>query len=182
MTTSSDSASGEPQPRVYFDAVLMPHRSLSPAGFWLLMAVISALSFVSGMYFVWRGAWPVSGYLGLDILLVYIAFKASYRSARLHEAVRLTEEALVVERVGPSGRLGRWTFQPYWLRIEMDDPAEHHSQLKLTSHGRFLVIGAFLAPHERLEVANALRAALGRQRSGGPASAWAAGAEATEAG
>lgn len=165
MSTPSNGFPPRPVPRVLFDAVLMPHRSLSPAGFWLLMALISGVSFVSGMYFMLKGAWPVTGYFGLDVLLIYLAFKASYRSARLYETVKLTEEALVIERVIPSGRRARWSFQPYWLRVEMDDPPEHGSQLTLTSHGRSLVIGSFLSPEERREVAEALRKALCRCRA-----------------
>ena len=110
------------------------------------------------------GAWPVFGFFGLDVLLIYVAFKASYRSGRMHETLRLTENALTVERVGPGRRHRSWRFQPYWLRVEMDDPPEHESQLTLASHGRRLVVGAFLAPEERLEVARALGAALGRLR------------------
>jgi len=153
--------SAEPSPpRVFFDAVLTPHRSLSPAGFWVVMALISGVSFVSGMFFVLKGAWPVTGYFGLDVLLIYFAFRANYRSARLYETVKLTADALVVERVRPSGRRQRWKFQPYWLRVEMDDPPSHDSQLTLTSHGRCLAIGAFLTPDERLDLAKSLKEAL----------------------
>ena len=152
-------------PRVLFDAVLMPHRSLGPKGFWILMALVCGMSFLSGVLFVLRGAWPISGFIALTVLLIFIAFKASYRSGRLYETVKLTEEALVIERVGPSGRRHAWRFQPYWLRIEMDDPPQHNSQLKLTSHGRTLAIGAFLAPEERHELAEALRGALRQCRA-----------------
>jgi len=165
MSARAERVASEPAQRIFFDAVLVPHRSLSPAGFWLLMALISAASFVSGMYFVLRGAWPVFGYFGLDVLLVYVAFKASYRSARLYETIKLTEAALVVERVGPSGKLARWSFQPYWLRVEIDEPPQHGSQLRLTSHGRSLTVGAFLPAAERYEIAQALRAALSRHRN-----------------
>jgi uncharacterized membrane protein len=165
MSPARETPKSAPAPRLLFDAILMPHRSLGPRGFWIVMALICGLSFVSGVLFVLRGAWPVSGFLGLDVLLVFIAFKASYRSARLYETVRLTEEALVVERVGPTGRRYSWRFQPYWLRVEMDDPPEHNSQLKLTSHGRSLAIGAFLAPEERHELAKALRGALRQCRA-----------------
>jgi uncharacterized membrane protein len=182
MSSPADGQSPPPAPRVFFDAVLMPHRSLSPGGFWLLMALISAISFVSGMYFVLQGAWPVFGYFGLDVLLIYLAFKASYRSARLHETIKLTDEALVVERIGPSGKRARWSFQPYWLRVEMDDPPEHDSQLTLTSHGRVLTIGAFLTPEERLEVAEALREALRRYRAAPRGVDWESGTEAPTAG
>jgi uncharacterized membrane protein len=172
MSRSPSSLPAQAAKHVLFDAVLTPHRSLSPGGFWLLMALVSGVSFVSGMYFVLKGAWPVTGYFGLDVLLIYLAFKASYRSARLHETVRLTEDALVVERVSPSGRRASWTFQPYWLRVEMDDPPEHASQLTLTSHGRSLVIGAFLSPAERSELAAALRNALERSRQAPHGRTW----------
>ena len=182
MSSSSSPLPRKAPTRVFFDAVLVPHRSLSPGGFWLLMAIISGVSFVSGMYFVLRGAWPVTGYFGLDVLLIYIAFKASYRSARLHETVRLTEDALIVERVSAAGRRARWTFQPYWLRIEMDDPPEHASQLILTSHGRSLAIGSFLSPDERFEVAEALKNALERCRRAVCERPWQAEPEAPPAG
>jgi uncharacterized membrane protein len=151
--------------RVLFDAVLTPHRSLSPFGFALLMLTISAISFVTGVFFVIKGAWPVTGFFGLDVLLLYIAFRINYRAARLYETVRLTEETLVVERVGPGRRRKSWSFQPYWLRISMDDPPKHASQLILASHGRAIALGTFLAPAERAELARALDNALQRART-----------------
>jgi uncharacterized membrane protein len=148
---------GEP---LLFDAVLFPHRSLSPAGFWLIMSGIAAVSFIAGVAFLIRGAWPIFGFFGLDVLLMYWAFKASYRSGRLREFIKLSREALVIERVQPSGRRQSWRFQPHWLRVELDDPPQHDSQLTLRSHGKALVVGAFLTPDERAEVAVALRRAL----------------------
>jgi len=151
--------------RYFFDAVLRPHRSLSPLGFWLVMTGIAVISFAAGLLFLSQGAWPIFGFYGLDVLLMYWAFRASFRSGRGYETVRLTEETLTVEQVSPSGQMRNWSFQPYWLRVEMDDPPQHGSELTLCSHGRRLVIGAFLTPEERLEVAWALRAALADVRS-----------------
>jgi uncharacterized membrane protein len=153
--------------RPFFECVLLPHRSLPSRGFHVMMLALGLVSLAVGIGFVSVGAWPVTGFFGLDVLLLYVAFKANYRSARLRETVKLTTDALVVERVSLSGRRSRWTFQPYWLRIEIDDPPEHDSQLTLTSHGRSLAIGSFLSPEERLEVALALRAALHRWRDAG---------------
>ena len=64
-----------------FVARLTPHRSLSRAGFVLVMAVLGAISFAAGMVFLLIGAWPVFGFFGLDVLLVYCAFRANYRAA-----------------------------------------------------------------------------------------------------
>ncbi len=143
-----------------FDAVLTPHRSLSPLGFYAVMAVAAGASLVLSIAFFLMGAWPVVGFFGLDVALLYIAFRLSYRSGRLTEIVQLTRDALTVRRVAPSGRRSEWRSQPTWLRVEIDDPPRHDSQLVLASHGRRLTVGAFLTAPERFEVAEALRAAL----------------------
>jgi uncharacterized membrane protein len=147
-----------------FDAVLHPHRSLSPAGFVILMSCISAVSFTTGIVFLLAGAWPIFGFFGLDVLLLYIAFRLNYRSGRLYETLHLTRERLTVQRVFPSGETRRWVFQPYWVRVHMDDPPRPESRLTLSSHGRSLAIGSFLTPEERLDVARALSAALAASR------------------
>lgn len=147
-----------------FDAVLVPHRSLPPSGFAVVMAVIGGAALLLSVAFFLMGAWPVVGFLGLDIVLVYVAFRLSYRSGRMRERLQLSEEALTVRRIYPSGHENRWRFQPYWLRVEIDDPPRHDSKLTLASHGRRLVIGAFLTASERFEVAQALRAALVKLR------------------
>ena len=143
-----------------FDAILAPHRSLGPKGFLIVMIGVSVISFTAGIVFLLKGASPVFGFFGLDALLVYLAFRASYRSARLYETVRLTEDTLEVRRVSPSGRQTEWRFQPNWLRVEMDDPPDHDSELVLTSHGQRVAIGAFLTAEERLDLAKSLRDAL----------------------
>jgi uncharacterized membrane protein len=147
-----------------FDAVLEPHRSLSRSGFLTLMTAIVVISFAAGFAFALMGAWPVIGFFGLDAALVLFAFKVNYRDARMYETVRLTEEALTVVRVNASGRIQRWSFQPYWLKVDIDDDPGQAGKLRLTSHGKSLVIGAFLAPHERADFARALETALYKMR------------------
>src|SRR6185437_13935069 len=85
---------------ILYDAVLSPHRSLPPRGFTYLMLAVAAVSFGISLFFVLHGAWPVTPFFGLDVVLVYLAFRVSYRSARLREEVRLTEDSLTVDRVG----------------------------------------------------------------------------------
>lgn len=150
---------------LFFDALLMPHRSLSPRGFLAVMALLAGVSFIAGMVFISVGAWPVFGFLGLDVLLVYIAFRANYRSARHSERVALSKDALTVERVDIYGKRSVVTFEPSWLRVEMDDPPAHDSPLVLASHGRRLAIAGFLSPEERLQLAGELRAGLAAWRA-----------------
>jgi uncharacterized membrane protein len=150
---------------VLFDAVLLPHRSLGPAGFTLLMALIACVSFGAGLTFYLIGAWPVVGFMGVDVLLVYIAFRVSFRRARAYETVRLTETALTIVRVNPKGRRRSIKLQPYWLRVEFEDPDNEHGQLWLTSHGKGIIIGRFLHQEQRRNLARDLKAALERLRN-----------------
>jgi len=157
------SATGD-APAVLFDAILTPHRSLGPRGFALLMGFVAAVNVGLGVSFMLRGAWPIFGFCGLDVLLFYVMFRLNYRSARMFERVRLLADEVVVERHEVGGKRQSWRFQPYWLRVSMDDPPEHGSQLVLSSHGQSLAIGSFLTPAERLDLARALRDALAAQR------------------
>lgn len=145
---------------VFLDAVLTPHRSLSRRGFNLLMLVLGSVSFVYGAVFIALGAWPVFGFLGLDVFLVWLAFRASYRSARQREHVRLDEESLTVERIDRQGGRRHWLFQPYWLRVVFEEEDEDTNRLAIRSHGRTLALGTFLGPAQRREFAERLQRAL----------------------
>src|SRR5712692_5292186 len=103
-----------------FSAILTPHRSLSGFGFVMLMAVIGGLSFASGMVFFLIGAWPVVGFLGLDVLLVYWAFCANYCAAAAYEQVTITASELRVRKVSQRGKAHEWMLNPLWTRIERD--------------------------------------------------------------
>ena len=148
-----------------FEAVLWPNRSLPNAGFLAVMTVVITVNVTFGMAFFLLGAWPVLGFCGLDILLVWIAFRLSYRQGRLHERVRLSEADLLVSRVLPSGHESRWRLQPYWTRVLIDRPVRHESEVRLQSKGGTLILGSFLSPNERADFAEALGAALAKLRA-----------------
>jgi uncharacterized membrane protein len=153
----------QPQPEAMspsFSAILTPHRSLSPTGFVVLMTAICVVSFGTGLFFFMLGAWPVVGFLGLDVLVIYIAFKLSYRSGRCYETVELSPEELTVTRVDPVGREQSWRFNPYWVRLKLAQRVGLSSELSISSHGKRLVFGSFLTDPEREEFAGALSAAL----------------------
>ncbi|MDJ0684135.1 MAG: DUF2244 domain-containing protein [Alphaproteobacteria bacterium] len=158
-------AAESPDGSIYFDATLQPHRSLGPHGFMLVMGAIALGGFAVGLAFSLAGAWPVAGFAGLEILMLFFAFKLNYRDAKRSERLRLTDAGLEILRTLPNGRRTRLTLEPAWLSVRMDDPPAHHSQLVLASHGKGVVLGEFLTPGERLEVARALQSALEQYRS-----------------
>ena len=150
-----------------FRAVLTPHRSLGPRGFMILMTAVCVVSFGAGLLFFMLGAWPVIGFMGLDVLLIYVAFKLNFRALRLYETVDLTEKALTVTRVAPSGRAQSWSFNPYWVRLSLQPRLGRSSELSIASHGKRLVFASFLTDTEREDFASALASALTAARSPG---------------
>lgn len=147
----------------FFDIELKPYRSLGPRGFAILIGFVALGNLGAGLAFWLLGAWPVFLFCGLDVLLVYLAFKFSYRQQRAREFIRLDDTALEVRRVDIQGREKVWRLQPYWLRIECDAEDES-ANLRLWSHGRALSLGTFLSPDERRHLADGLREALWRWR------------------
>ena len=152
-------------PTLHYEAVLRPHRSLPPRGFFLLMLAIATVSFVTGVAFVAMGAWPVTGFFGLDVLLLYGAFRLSYRSGRQRETLRLSGDDLTVERVSVRGEVRRWRFQAFWLRLLLIEQGGGRNRLLLRSHGRELAVGGFLTAEERRALAVELEDALTRYRN-----------------
>lgn len=156
----------QPSPDTLFSAILTPHRSLGRGGFRLLMAAVVLVSLAAGIAFVRAGAWPVTGFLALDAVLIWWAFRINYRDGRLYETVDLTGNTLTVRRFLPSGRMLSWTFNPYWARCRLTQRRGRAGELSLTSHGRTLVFGAFLSPDEKADFAAALAGALQEARGG----------------
>lgn len=157
--SETDSASDDP---TVLDLVLYPHRSLSPTGFVILMSAVASLSFVIGMAFFLSGAWPILGFFGLDVALVYIAFRLNFRAARAYETIRLTAAVLEVVKVDPTGRARRYVLPPTWLAVHLEDRPPLGSRLTLRSRGKGLEVGAFLGPDEKRGLADVLRDGLRR--------------------
>ena len=149
-----------------FSAILTPHRSLRTRGFIILMGLIILVSFIAGLGFFLIGAWPVVGFFGLDVLLVYLAFKLNYRNGRLYETIQLMDNELVITRVSPTGKTQSWRFNPYWVRFVVDRNPHQSVKLRLSSHGKHLIFGSFLSDDEKQEFADALDVALTQNRNG----------------
>ena len=146
--------------------VLHPYRSLSPRGFAILMLCVGAVSFAAGIVFIMLGAWPVTGFFGLDVALIYLGFKLSYRSGRMYETVDLSPERLVLTRVFPGGERETFDFNPYWthVRVAIDRP-DGRTSMRFAERGREVLFGKFLNDDERKEIAQALSAALVKART-----------------
>jgi uncharacterized membrane protein len=155
-----------PEPKI-FAATITPHRSLGSTGFLIVMLCIGGLSFACGMLFLLLGAWPIFGFLGLDVLLIYVAFRANFRAARAYEEVTVTASELTVRKVSHHGIVREWTLNPLWVQLDRIVHEEFGiERLFLVSRGRRLQIAGFLGPDEKASFARALSAALGEAKRG----------------
>jgi uncharacterized membrane protein len=150
-----------------FDVRLNPHRSLGRRGFRALMIATFAGSALVSLPFYLMGAWPVVGFMGLDVLALYLAFCANFRSARAYEELRLTSLELLFARVSRRGARREWRFNPSWVRFERLDHEEFGTQrLSLISGGRRFEVGAFLGPDQKADLATRFSRALAQARRG----------------
>ena len=155
-----------PEPPL-FSAILTPHRSLTGVGFLAVMLAIGGISFASGVLFLVLGAWPVTGFLGLDVALVYWAFRANYRAANAYEEVTVTSSELKLRKVSHRGKIAEWSLNPLWVKLDREVDEEFGTaRLFLVSRGRRLPVAGFLAPAEKDSFAAALGAAIGEAKRG----------------
>jgi len=165
--TPEDSILGDLQNQRLFSARLKPHRSLTRRNFHVLLMVFSGASLFPSLLFVLLGAWPVVGFMGLDVAIFYVAFLANFRAARAYEDVQVTPFELRLAKVSAKGRRAEWRFNPVWVRLEREEHEEFGTQrLALVSRGRSVEVAAFLGPDEKADFAAALSRALAEARRG----------------
>src|SRR5712675_59801 len=156
MTAGNDFDPGPAQPEL-FSALLTPHRSLNRTCFLVLIAFLSFVSFAAGLAFWMMGAWPVLGFFGLDVLVVYWAFRINFRRARATEEISVTPSELRVRRVSHRGHVVEFVLNPVWVQLDRKTHAEFGiERLYLVSKGRRFTIASFLGPDEKASFANAL--------------------------
>jgi uncharacterized membrane protein len=169
MTAKIIALQKQPDPAngvVYMDATLAPNRSLSAYGFRIVMLSMAAMSFVAGLGFWAIGAWPVIGFFGLDVLLIYLAFKVNFvAGARERETVRITANEVAISRTCYRGHTGWWSVSPAFAQVHVEELNEYEANVRISAGGTSVPLATCLSPRERLEFALALKEALRLARS-----------------
>lgn len=159
---SETNAADEP----IFRALLTPHRSLGRTGFAVLIGALLFGWLATGAFFLSSGAWPVFGFFGLDVLLVYVAFRVNYRAARAREEVSVSRTVLDIRKTSPSGRCEEHRFNPFWTRFSVGRHKEIGiTRMEVEAQGRRVAIGGFLNPDDRESFAAAFTGALATVKS-----------------
>jgi uncharacterized membrane protein len=161
MTSGNDLDGPDLPEQTLFSALLTPHRSLSQTGFFLLMTFVTVGSFAAGMVFLLMGAWPVFFFFGLDVFLIYWAFRVNFLRARATEEISITHSELRVRRTSHRGHIVEWVLNPLWVQLDQKIHEEFGiERLYLVSRGRRISIASFLGPEEKLSFVKAFSAAL----------------------
>ena len=145
-----------------WSVTLTPHRSLGRRGYLMLFGFVVAANLVIAVFFLILKAWPVFGFLGLDVALVGFALKANEKSARQSERILIESDDLRLIKQGPKKATQEKSFNRRWTRVllEYDEAREMVGRLFLVSRGERTEIASFLGADERQSLANELKSVL----------------------
>ena len=150
-----------------YERRITPHRSLDRRSFRTLLVVFCACGFLSSLPFVALGAWPIVGFMGLDVFILYIAFSANFRAARAYEDIAVTPLELRLAKVSARGARREWRFNPLFTRLEREEIEEFGVvRLDVVSRERRVEIAGFLGPEAKKDFAQDLTRALAAARRG----------------
>jgi uncharacterized membrane protein len=145
-----------------FEALIVPHRSLSPRGLAILMTVIGALCALIVLRFWLIGAWPVAGFGVVEIGLAIFLLRLNANRARARELILLSEQALRIVRTDQHGRREERVLATGWLNAVIEEPAGKVPRLLLVARGVREEIATTLGEVEKRDLWVALREALHR--------------------
>jgi uncharacterized membrane protein len=141
-----------------WSVMLRPNRSLSPSGFRWLMGIM-ATGFAMPVLALARTAamWVIAGVAAIVMALLWGLIKYNYFTGCLTEELRLWPDLVTVERREPWGRVQRWSANPYWVDITIEDARTVDSYLTIRGSDRRIEVGVFITAEERRELALELR-------------------------
>lgn len=153
------------QAKPLFAATLTPHRSLSPAGKRVVVGLVAALALVPGLLFYFAGAWPVVGFMGLDVLAIWAALTISMRAGKMHEVVSIWPGTLELRKVDAKGGESVLRYATENVRFAIDrDFNERVTALWLREGETRVPLGNFLSSEEKASFSKAFGAALRKAR------------------
>jgi len=150
---------------LYMDAVIKPNRSMSRRGLHVVLGLLVAFNLMVAVFLLVVGAPLVLPFLGLDVLAMWLALRASFRAAERAERVRVPAEAGTASREDAKGARVSWTSPTAFTRVGVDQPGEHETRVRLMMSRKRLTLGRALSPPERVDFARALERAILKARS-----------------
>jgi uncharacterized membrane protein len=148
-----------------FEAMIVPHRSLSGRGLAILIAALALLCGLIGLRFWLIGAWPVAYFGAVEIGLAVFLLRLNASRARNSELILLSEDVLRIVRTDWRGRRAERVLQVGWLNTLLEEPPGQVPRLLLVAHGVREEIATSLGEVEKRDLSKALADALHRLRN-----------------
>jgi uncharacterized membrane protein len=148
----------------HFEALIVPYRSVTRKGAFIVVGAITALSATVALRFWLLGAWPVAAFSIVEVPLLISLLAINLRRARASELIMLDALEFTVIRTDPAGRRKQISLPSAWLRIDLD-VGRGAPRVLLSTHGRGCEVGAFLHETDKLSLFEALSEALQRVKS-----------------
>jgi uncharacterized membrane protein len=151
--------------QVMFEALIVPHRSLTRRGRALVLLALGALCCVDVAVSIVTSAWPVGWFAGAELLLAAYLLRRNARDARASELVLLSEQSLRIIRTDRKGVRQERSLSPFWLTMQLLDRPGRVPALLLIAQGRHEEVGRSLGEAEKRDLARALADALHQWRN-----------------
>lgn len=150
-----ESGAGEPEWAVEW--TLKRNCSMAPRQLLMFYLAMCAFSLSVASFWWWQGARMVMPFAWLEVLAVGVAMLMYARHAADAERIALRHGSLTVEHAY-GNHLNRVEFEPAWVRVEPE--SGNQSLVELSGQGRRIVVGRFVRPEMRSQLARELRMAL----------------------
>ena len=135
------------------------NNSLSSSGRRLVFAFILTVSFgIAAAFSMVLGAWPILPFAGVEMAVLYVAFRYIDRHAGDYERITIRGDSVAVE-VRDGTDIASFELSRYWAQVVCEHAG---ARLALRSHGREIEVGRHLCDEQRLEMARGLARELRR--------------------
>jgi uncharacterized membrane protein len=135
------------------------NNSLSSSGRRLVFAFILTVSLgIAAAFSLAFGAWPIMPFAGVEMAVLYVAFRYVDRHSGDYERVSIKGDRVAVE-VREGTEVARFELNRCWAQVVCEPEG---NRLALRSHGREIELGRHLCDEQRLEMARGLARELRR--------------------
>ena len=100
-------------------------------------------------------AWPVIGFMGLELMVLWGAFELNFNAARRQENILADKKSFSIERTPPNDDVDIDELPSRWLKAKIDPSGElehndrRQQKIIVLTHGKSAEIGSFLHPAEK---------------------------------
>ena len=144
----------------YLDIKIYRNQSLTTRGLYILMFFVPIPASYIGISFYVLGAWPVLGFMGFELLLIYIAFKILFYKNKFYEHIILDSEKLNILFKKKNKIIKKIELEPTWVQVKIEKIYENEDTLIVSSHGKKIILANYLIPEERLKLAGKIKSGL----------------------